>query len=329
MKNNKKPQSEDVIAVRWATDTLISKGYEVDNSGRTLVKRTPWSYVVSFNTNQGIIYLKQTPSLLALEAQVILLLQRKFDAPVPIVIASDDELNCFLMTDVGVPLRQIFKASFDSTLMCHAVREFAKIQALTSNHIDVFLKIGVPDWRLHTLPEHYRKLIRDKNVLLQDGITEQEHALLQDKQVTIELLCKSFAGYAISPTIVQPDFHDNNLMIDMKTKVISAIDLGEIVIAHPYFSIVGCLYQLERHHGINIGDTDYVSIKHAYMESLNSQLSQQALDENFDAISVLCYLYSALAQYRLRLACDEQEFLSVQSRGKLCDALKRLCNALP
>ena len=63
-------------------------------------------------------------------------------------------------------------------------------------------------------------------------------------------LCKKLDDDAIPSCIVQSDFHDNNIVIDEVSKKLTFIDLGEVVISHPFFSLVGCLEQAVRHHAL-------------------------------------------------------------------------------
>ncbi len=51
------------------------------------------------------------------------------------------------------------------------------------------------------------------------------------------ILCKKLSDYSIKQTIVQPDFNDNNTLIDNVSNI-TTIDLGEIVISHPFFSLL-------------------------------------------------------------------------------------------
>lgn len=50
-------------------------------------------------------------------------------------------------------------------------------------------------------------------------------------------------------------------------KRITLIDLGEIVISHPFFSLLNCLQQLEKRHGLTVVDEPYVQIKGACLKN--------------------------------------------------------------
>lgn len=47
--------------IEWAYNTFLSLGFTLKSSVPEKVQDTPWSCVIRFITEQGIIYLKQTP----------------------------------------------------------------------------------------------------------------------------------------------------------------------------------------------------------------------------------------------------------------------------
>ncbi len=118
--------------------------------------------LLRFATAEGYIYLKHTPEQLALEAQIIQIFHEQFHASVPVIIANNAELNCFLMKDAGKSLRSILKQKFDETLLCKAIDQFTLLQLAVAERINVFLEIGVPDWRLDKFPELYKEIDRAK-----------------------------------------------------------------------------------------------------------------------------------------------------------------------
>ena len=133
---------------QWGCKYLSSHGYTLKSNLPEIVQKTPWSYVIRFATTDGYIYLKHTPELLALEVSIIQILRDKFHASVPIIIVNNTELNCFLMKDAGKSLREILKTQFDAALFCKAIDQFTSIQLAVADHVNLFLDIGVPVWRL-------------------------------------------------------------------------------------------------------------------------------------------------------------------------------------
>lgn len=308
--------------VQWALQVLASHGYTGISETPERVLDTPWSQIVRFATSHGYVYLKQTPASLALEAPITQVLRTKFHASVPIVIAHNLELHCFLMQDAGCSLREILRQHFDTGLFCKAIDQFTALQLAIADHVDVLLDIGVPDWRLDKLPDLYRAFLVEKEMLIEDGLSEIEVIELSALFPTVSNLCEKLSNYSIRETLVQPDFSDNNTLIDTRTECITIIDLGEIVISHPFFALVNCLHQIKKHHGLTEKDNAYLLIKDACLKNYRTVGSQQQVLDAFEIAQKLWFIYWSLANYRLRLACDKTKLLTFQMHGKLTGALK-------
>jgi aminoglycoside/choline kinase family phosphotransferase len=314
--------------IEWAYNTLLSLGFTLKSNVPEKVQDTPWSCVMRFITDQGIIYLKQTPEQLALEAPITQVLYTQFQAPVPEVIAHHTELHCFLMKDAGRPLREILRKKFDVNLFSHAMEQFSLLQMAVADRIDAFFDMGVPDWRLDKLPNLYMQLLSQKEILLADGLSEVDIDELEAQQSKVSSLCKQLSDYAIQETLVQCDFHDNNILIEEQSQNITFIDLGEIVISHPFFSLVGCLRQVITHHTLTDKDEAYLHLMDAYFKNYINIESKGHLLDALKLAQVLWCIYEALAQYRLRLACDPTRFMLVQRHGKLSGRLKEFMSLI-
>lgn len=312
--------------IQWGCNYLSSQGYTLKSNLPEHVKDTPWSYLLRFATSDGYIYLKHTPHQLAFEAEIIQILRDKFHAPVAEVIAYNPELDCFLMKDAGRPLRVILKEKFDPDLYCKAIDQFTSMQIAVADHVKVFIDIGVPDWRLDKLSDLFRQLLSQKDVLITDGLSELEINELEKLQPKISSLCKKLSGYSIKQTIVQPDFHDNNLLVNDISKKITIIDLGEIVISHPLFSLINCLRQVKKHHSLTDDNDAYQQIRDTCLKNyMNGESKQNVLDALAIA-EILLYVYGALAGYRLMIACGKEKLMTFQP-GKFGDEFKALIAA--
>lgn len=305
-------------ALEWAMTALQQTKLNTE-----IVVQTPWSSVIRINTGDELFYLKTTPALIALESKIIQLLHDQFHAPVPTVIAHNPELHCFLMKDAGTSLRGILKKKFDIDLLCKAVKQFTALQITVANHVDNFINIGVPDWRLNKMPDLYRQVILKKDLLMADGLSELEVNELEKLHPKITGLCQKLSGYAIKQTIVQPDFNDNNTLIDDQSKAITIIDLGEISISHPFFSLLNCLYQVRKHYLLTEVDHDYLHIKHACLKNYMKYESEKNVADALEIAHVLWYVYGLLAHDRLMQACGREQLMSFQ-HGKLSEMLKEL-----
>lgn len=314
--------------IQWGCQYLTSHGYTLKSELPEEVQNTPWSYVIRFVTSNGYIYLKHTPELLALEAGIIQILHDQFHASVPVVISHNAELNCFLMQDAGKSLRGILKQKFDENLLCKAIDQLTSLQLVVADRVDVFLDMGVPDYRLEKLPSLYEQTLLQKEMLITDGLSEIEIRKLQTLLPKVSDLCKRLSSYSIKQTIVQPDFNDNNTLIDEISQTITIIDLGEIAISHPFFSLINCLHVIKKHHGLTDKDNTYLRIKEACLKNYMKFESKKNLIDAFEIASILIFIYGALCSYRLMIACDKSKFTSsFQRHGRPSDPLKEFITA--
>ncbi len=324
MKGN---ENQNKAIIQWACDYLSSHGYTLKSNLPEEVQNTPWSSVVRFTTSNGYIYLKRTPKLIALEADIIQILHDQFKFSVPEIIAKNTELNCFLMKDEGRALRGLLKNKFDVDLFSKAIDQFTLMQVEVSDHVKVLLDIGVPDWRLNKLPDLFKQLLAEKNILMADGLSEIEIAELERLLPRIADLCEKLSRYAIKETLVQPDFHDNNTLINETSQKMTVIDLGEIVISHPFFSLINCLHQAKKHYELIEGDAAYQQLLDACSKNYLAFESKNNLLDAFAIARVLLFVYGALANYRLMLACGIEKLMAFQ-HGRLSGQLKELVIAL-
>ncbi|MGQ3892351.1 phosphotransferase [Legionella sp. CNM-4043-24] len=295
-------------AVKWAISTLESNGYSTITH-REIVQ-TAYSVIHKIVTSRENFYLKQTPAstTFSLEPAITRLLENKFQAPVPSVIAVHEELHCFLMKEAGVSLRAYLKTNFQPNLIFEAIKQFTRMQRTVENHLEDFVALGVSDWR-KTLPVLYDKLLDDIAVLETEGLRAEEiQRLISLKpQLTEEL--QLLVQYAVPQTIVQCDFHTNNILIHPDTKKLIFNDLGEVVITHPFFSLHGFLKQAITHHGIKEGDKIYNQLQEACLENW----------PEFEAMTVfsltkkLWPLYSALIFYRFMNSLDKDVFKALNA----------------
>jgi RimJ/RimL family protein N-acetyltransferase len=310
----------DSKRITWAKETLkITDNKSFSNS--RIILKTPWSSVMAIHTEGKIVYLKHTPELIAYEAKIIQLLRDQFHAPVATVIAYNPGLNCFLMKDAGRSLRSILKKRFDTDLLCKAIDQFTSLQIAVADHVDVFLNIGVPDWRLNKLPDLYKEAISQKNLLIADGLSEVEVNELEALLPKIIYLCQKLSAYSIKQTMVQPDFNDNNTLIDDKSQTITIIDLGEIAISHPFFSLLNCLHVIKKHYALTNKDDTYLRIKDACLKNYMKFDSEKNVLNAFEIAYVLWFVYGLLAHDRLIRACGKEKLMSFQ-HGKLSEMLK-------
>lgn len=293
------------IFTKWATFCLASKGYAIQHSPE-IVLSTPWSVVIRFSTSTEDFYLKQTPPAISAEPQIIKLLSEQFHASVPIVIAINEDLHCFLMHDAGKVLRDTLKEKFSPSLLCQAIKEYAAIQRSTEDNVEKFIKLGVPDWRLSKLPILYDQILKQRDFLKADGMTDKELQTLQGLRPKFLAQCESLSSYGIPETIGIPDFNDNNTLYDPNTRIMTFIDWGEASITHPFFSLYNIIEQSIIHHGIKESDTNHNKLQHACLEEWLGLVTEKRLLKAFNLSKQLRAIYDTLGYYRLMTSVDLQ-----------------------
>ncbi|HXH54383.1 MAG TPA: phosphotransferase [Gammaproteobacteria bacterium] len=292
--------------IKWAEAFLLSHGYTLVALPET-IQKTPYSSVVRFLTSSGAIYLKQTPPTLFLEAETMEILCNQFHANVPTVIQQNKALNCFLMKDYGGSLREHLKNDFQPDLLCQGIKKYTHIQRAVENDMDAFFALGVPDWRLGKLPEFYMKLIgeeREENLLRQDGITTNELKILHEFYPIFLSMCELLASYKIPETLDHCDFHDNNILIEKNTKVLTIIDWGETVIAHPFFPLISFISTAAYRYKLQETDPLFITLEDACFESWLGNISKHALREAMCLAKKIWPIYSALGYYRLMISSN-------------------------
>lgn len=304
-------------AIKWGIQSLHNLGYTATQSAPENILSTPWSSVYRFKTEGALFYLKQVPEMLALESDVIALLKNRFDADVPKIIAANEELNCFLMRDAGVRLHDFFQNGFQEKIFFDVIEHYVKTQIKTIAHIDLFLNLGVPDWRLLTLPSLYRTLISDEALLLNDGLSHDEIKKLISLELNLQEICGRLSQYNIPDAFGHGDFHDKNILIDSNTNQITIIDLGEVVITHPFFSLHNFLYRTKENFSLSDEQYRYIQI-----EALKHWISFENEANLFEILSIIqqCWsIHSVLGEYRLMQSVDQIYFQKLKREGRIAN----------
>lgn len=302
--------------LNWATECLVSKGYLLQGPAEIVVQ-APWSIVTRLSTSTENFYLKQTPPLLFLEPRIMKLLLDQMQASVPIVIGSNNDLCCFLMEDSGQTLRSYLKSKFQPKLLCEAIEQFTAIQRITENHLDSFFELGVPDWRLNKIPTLYMQLLSQTEFLKTEGLNDQELQILHDLIPILLKQCERVSSYQIQETLVQPDFNTNNILFNPNTKKMTCIDLGEIVISHPFFSLHNFLIQATRYHDVKEGSVTHHQLLQACCKNWLNIASNQLL-EVYSLVKELWPVYCALSFYRLMMSVDAKALKSYYADKPNC-----------
>lgn len=308
----------------WAIETLEKQGYSLNNSAPERIQKAPWSEVSRLSTQQGYVYLKKTPPALAIEIPVIQILKEKFRMKVPEIIAENHEENCFLMHDAGVSLRTFFKQGFNATILMKALEEYSHFQIETTSQLSCFLNLGVPDWGLAKLPLLYKELVQQENILLQFKLTHEEINQCQNLTPTFQNICEKLAQYNLPDTFCHCDFHDNNMLIDPKTHQTTMIDLGEVVITHPFFSVLNFLFHVKEN--CHFTQQQFEALQQQAFKPWLKRESSSNLQAAMVLIQQCWLIHAILGIYRLMLCVDPIEFENSALQNRFASKLRLWIN---
>jgi phosphotransferase family enzyme len=307
-------------SIVWALNTLQRVGYTIQNPTPEIILQTPWSRVYRLDTDQGHCYLKQVPAGLFLEPQVIYLLRENCGASVPMLIADNLQEHCFLMQDAGISLREFLKQGFNAELLTTAIYDYIAVQHKSIPHLNRLLDLGVSDWRLEKIPACYVTLLQQESLLIADGLKKVELKQLSQLIPKLTELCEQLSQYSLPNTFSHNDFHDNNLLIDLKTQKITMVDLGEVAITHPFFSLLNMLHQIKKNDVLP--EDIYQHLEQQTLQSWSDYASQDELLAAMSLIKQCWSIHRALTVYRVLTSIDTSAVQQLLGQGRLAKNLR-------
>lgn len=306
----------------WAEEILRSLGFEMQCKPQ-IIRNRPWSQVTCFRTSQGHIYLKSMAQSFSHEPFIVRFLFDHISQEVPEILASHEQLGCFLMKDAGEPLRNILQANFRPELLYHALSSYARIQIKSISATDQLIKARVPDWRLGQLPRLYQELVLKEDVLTTIGLTTPEITHLQSLAPKMHWLCEELANQNIPETLEHGDFHDNNILIQADSLTFN--DWGDASITHPFFSCISALESAMRNHPLDNSSPRYITAQKTYLDQWKEYGTDDQRLQAFDLAQKLRPFVAALSLIRIQTC---QSPLSPEYAAWITDSLKELMKNL-
>lgn len=311
--NNKNTHNQIIL---WAKNILGENILNIET-----VVETPWSNVLKITTLQGPVYLKQTPSDLFIEVDVIQKCRELCGiTDIPEVIAADKKLHCFLMKGSGdASLRTVFDGHLNIDLLVQGLQVYTRMQNATAPHVDDFLQAGVPDWRLEHFPKLYQDLVNNEEFLKTHELEALQIKILQDATRKIETLSQKLSNYGIPECLTHSDFHENNMLFSNATQKVSIIDLGETAINHPLFSLAAFLKIPCNLYNVTFASTDYQKL---HETCFNGWLDdKKSMIRILEIINILLPVYLLFAQKRfldaINLPYNADNSMSVKQHDKI------------
>ncbi|MBS0351610.1 MAG: phosphotransferase [Proteobacteria bacterium] len=116
----------------------------------------------------------------------------------------------------------------------------------------------------------------------------------------------------ITDTFNHSDFHDNNILIDRKTQKITLIDLGEVDMAHPFFSLSNILHWIKKNSVLQ-NDT-FQALQQQALQPWLDYAPRDHLLKTLLLIQQHWSIYAVLAEYRLLTSIDSLDQLLGKAR---------------
>lgn len=299
----------------WAKNTLLSLGHDLQDEPQ-IVREVPWSCVYSLRTSKSRVFLKYMDPEFGIEATLLKYLHDNVTQNCTDVMASNEQMSCFLMKDAGEPLRPLLKSGFNQDLFSRALTLCADIQIACIPHVEKLISLGVNDWRLDNIPGLYQTFLTQKDLLLADGLKESEVESLNKLTPTMGSLCKKFKSFGIPETIEHCDFHDNNILINGDSLTIN--DWGDACISHPFFSCVSALESAKRNHKLR--DEELEHARHKYLERWNDFGTEDGLLQAFALARAIRYFMFALSFSRIKTCPEIDKF--PEFNGYIAEAMR-------
>lgn len=260
------------------------------------VQLRPWSTVLRVPTRAGAVYFKASAPALAHEPAVTESLSRWRPDDLPTVLATDPERGWLLMADGGTRLREVLAADRDLRHWEDLLPRYAEVQIDAAGRLGELLELGLPDRRLASLPQRYRRLLDDSEALridLPDGIGSTEHGRLRELEPRLAELSARLAASAVPESIHHGDLHDGNIFV--RNGRYTFFDWGDGSASHPFFSLRTAFVSLEFSLQIEEGAPEFSRLRDAYLEPWTRYASSGELLTAFDLAQRLSPLISALS----------------------------------
>ncbi len=220
-------------AVAWIREQTVALGYTITGDIQQ-VKVRVWSEVMRVSTDKGIVYFKAVPGYFAYEPPMTQIIHLYAPTQTPPVLAVDEQRLWMLMRDAGTVMR----GERDPKRWEAMLPLYAQLQMKLINHVDELLAVGVPDGRLMKLPQVYKRILADKELLLlgqEKGLPMHEYEQLLSMTPQVEEMCAKLASYNIPETLHHDDLHGNNVLWNGETYIF--FDWSDCAITHPFCSL--------------------------------------------------------------------------------------------
>ena len=213
----------------WIAEQLERSGREPAGDFDQMHDR-PWSTVIRVPTVDGNVFFKAVSPPLLHEAALTEFLGLRRPDCIPPPLAVDPVRGWMLSEDGGQTLRELIEIERDLRRWSDVLPLYAGVQIDLMGDVPALLALGVPDFRLASLPARFEAVL--------DQIVEQpdeERRRLRASVPWVREACDELAAAGLPETIQHDDLHDAQVF--MRDDRYLLLDWGDACVSHPFFTL--------------------------------------------------------------------------------------------
>jgi hypothetical protein len=181
-----------------------------------------------------------------------------------------------------------------------ALRSFAELQIVSAGRLDALRAAGVPDRPLGQLADQIAPLLADVAATLPGrpaGLTDEQRAALAKLAPRFCEMCAELASYGLPHTIEHGDFWAGQIIAGPEG--FTFLDWSDSSIAHPFFSLLLFLIEIEDHFPKIPGVRE--RLRDAYLGPWAAHMPHAQLERAFELAQPLAALHHAITYQRVVL----------------------------
>jgi hypothetical protein len=272
----------------------------------TTVKERPWSVVLRVDFQKATAYFKACGAGGSHEPGLLLHLQRGWAHSIPEMLAVDVGRGWILMADGGHPLREVFDLPGQLAVLRRLLPAYAELQSATMQSIEAFLRLGLPDRRLHRLPELLEELISGEVIAVGRSAraAAELRASVRRWLPGFEQCCADLAAAPYSAALDHGDLHPGNVL--MRGEDYRFGDWGDSCVTHPFVSM-GVTFEMVLSQLSAVDRDEHArQLRDAYLEPWATYGSPAFLEADFRRALWVSHAVRALDFARMFAGGDEE-----------------------
>lgn len=283
-------------ASAWVSEQLRALGIEQVGPIEQL-RSWQRSAILRVPTMRGEMYFKAVPPMFSHESRLTAALAKIDPRQVVGPVAASSGRGWMLMPEVrGAGLDE----QPEIELWEAALRSFARLQIASTSQIDKLRAAGAPERPLGQLAGQIAPLLSDVAATLPGrpaGLSEEQRTALKNLAPHLREMCAELGSYGLPASIEHGDLWANQIIAGPGG--FHFLDWSDSSIAHPFFSLLLLLLEVEDHFPKEVGVRD--RLRDAYLEPWTRYMPARQLERAFELAQPLAALHHAITYQQVVL----------------------------